>query len=168
MKFFRERRSIAEELGEAGDVLEFIRLLWAVDHELQRTSKHMAAHLGITGPQRFVLRIVGRFPRVTAGQLARLLHVHPSSVTEILRRLEAQGLIRRTQDSDDGRRVLLVLSRRGQSLNQRLEGTIEAAVAHLLSGSDVASLDATRAVLRRLAELLGAVTAGDGRRRDRR
>lgn len=165
MKTVRERSSIAAELGEAGDVLEFIRLLWAVDHELQRTSKHMAAHLGITGPQRFVLRIVGRFPSVTAGHLARLLHVHPSSVTEIMRRLEAQGLIRRNSDSQDGRRVLLVLSRRGQALNQRLEGTIEAAVARLLLESDAAALDATRAVLRRLAELLGEVTTGDHRDR---
>jgi MarR family transcriptional regulator, organic hydroperoxide resistance regulator len=156
-----------DALLDAGEVLEFIRLLWAVAHGLQRTSKHMAMRLGVTGPQRFVLRMIGRFPDVTPGRLARLLHVHPSTLTEILRRLESQNLVQRCHDTQDRRRVLLVLTRRGRALNKRLEGTIEAAVARLLSETDPTTLDASRQVLRRLAELLRAVTAGDRRGRDR-
>jgi len=40
-----------------GDAIDFLRLIWAVDHALQRRSKSMAATLGITGPQRLVIRI---------------------------------------------------------------------------------------------------------------
>ena len=71
-----------------GEQLEFMRLLWAIDHGLQTRSKRMAAALGVTGPQRLVIRIVGRFPGVSAGQLARILHLDPSTLTGILRRLE--------------------------------------------------------------------------------
>ena len=71
-----------------------MRLLWAVDHGLQRRSKRMAATLGVTGPQRLVIRIVGRFPGISAGRLASILHLHPSTLTGILRRLERGGCSR--------------------------------------------------------------------------
>ena len=50
-----------------GEVLEFMRLLWALHHGMQSTSKRMEATLGLTGPQRLVLRLVGRFPGIAAG-----------------------------------------------------------------------------------------------------
>lgn len=43
-----------------------MRLLWATDHALQKTSKRMATTRGITGPQRFALRIVGKCPGICA------------------------------------------------------------------------------------------------------
>jgi len=53
-----------------GPVLEFLRVLWQVDHALQRRSKRMARELGLTGPQRLVLRLVGRFPGLPAGDMS--------------------------------------------------------------------------------------------------
>src|SRR5206468_4578402 len=63
-----------------GAVLDFMRLLWAVDHALQSASKRMEATFGVTGPQRLVVRIVGRFPGIAAGRVAQILHVHPSTL----------------------------------------------------------------------------------------
>ena len=34
------------------DVLQFMQVLWAVVHGLEKTSKRMAGELGVTGPQR--------------------------------------------------------------------------------------------------------------------
>ena len=81
-----------------GDAIDFLRLIWAVDHALQRRSKAMAATLGITGPQRLVIRIIGRFPSIHAKQLAGILHLHPSSLTAVLKRLERRDLVRRWPD----------------------------------------------------------------------
>jgi DNA-binding MarR family transcriptional regulator len=75
-----------------GAVLDFMRLLWAVDHALQSASKRMEANFGMTGPQRLVVRIVGRFPGTPAGRVSQILHVHPSTLTGILKRLEAEEL----------------------------------------------------------------------------
>src|SRR5258708_17032792 len=84
---------IADEKGPAlGAVLDFMRLLWAVDHALQSSSKRMEATYGITGPQRLVVRIVGRFPGIAAGRAAEVLHVHPSTLTGILKRLESPAI----------------------------------------------------------------------------
>src|SRR5258708_10274784 len=86
-----------------GAVVDFMRLLWAVDHSLQSASKRMESIFGITGPQRLVVRIVGRFPGIAAGRVAEILHVHPSTLTGILRRLEARGVLQRRIDPRDGR-----------------------------------------------------------------
>ena len=134
-----------------GDAIDFLRLVWAVDHALQRRSKSMAATLGITGPQRLVIRIIGRFPSIHARQLAEILHLHPSSLTALLKRLERRGLVRRWPDVRDRRRWLLGLTRRGQALNRATPGTIEAAVERLLRNTARRDIDIVRTVLGRLA-----------------
>ena len=60
------------------EVLDFLGLIWNVDHALQSLSKRMSSQSGITGPQRLVLRLIGAFPGSAAGQLAEKLHLHPS------------------------------------------------------------------------------------------
>src|SRR5438034_2717248 len=90
-------------------VLDFMRLLWAIEHGLQRLSKRMEGELGITGPQRLVLRVVGQFPGLSAGELAHIVRLHPSTITGILQRLVARGLLERQRDPADTRRVRLRL-----------------------------------------------------------
>src|SRR5437868_13871614 len=103
-----------DEPDQLGPVLEFMKQLWAVDHGLQSVSKRMEARFGITGPQRLVVRIVGRFPGISAGALAEVLHVHPSTLTGVLRRLETRGMLLRRADPKDARRALFGLTPRGQ------------------------------------------------------
>lgn len=149
-----------------GDAIDFLRLVWAVDHALQRRSKSMAATLGITGPQRLVIRIIGRFPSIHARQLADILHVHPSSLTAILKRLQRRDLIRRWPDERDRRRWLLGLTRQGDAVNRETPGTIEAAVQRMLKTTTRTDRDVTRAVLSKLARELdgGGRTRAIGRR----
>ena len=131
-----------ENVRRMGEVLELMRLLWALDHGLQATSKRMAATLGVTGPQRLVIRIVGRFPRISAGELADILCVHPSTLTGVLQRLESRGLIHRKRDPNDGRRALLSVSKKGLRFDALRTGTVEAAVQRTLSkmaGDKIAS-----------------------------
>jgi MarR family transcriptional regulator, organic hydroperoxide resistance regulator len=135
-----------------GKVLDFMRLIWAVDHGLQSLSKKMHASLGLTGPQRVALRVLGRRPRITAGDLAGILRVHPSTLTGVLHRLEGRGLVRRTRDPEDGRRARLELTPRGRKFDVPSPGTVEAVVARVLSGIPPARI-------RTAAELLAAVAA---------
>lgn len=115
-----------------GEVLDFMRLLWALDHALQSASKRMEAAYGITGPQRLVVRIVGRFPGIAAGRIAEILHVHPSTLTGILKRLEARGVIERKSDPADARRALFGLTNKGRKLDSLRTGVVEQAVRRAL------------------------------------
>lgn len=137
-----------------GDAIDFLGLIWAVDHALHRRSKSMAAALGVTGPQRLVIRIIGRFPSIHAKQLAAILHLHPSSLTAAVTRLERRGLVRRWPDERDRRRWLLGLTRQGQALNRETPGTVEAAVQRVLKTTTRQDLEVVRAVLRKLAHEL--------------
>jgi DNA-binding MarR family transcriptional regulator len=143
-----------ERASGLGDVLDFMRVMWAVDHALQKGSKRMESKLGVTGPQRLVIRVVGRFPMLSAGKLAELLHLHPSTLTGVLKRLERQGLLRRAADPVDARRSLLVLTAKGSRFNDEKHGTIEAAVRRALRSAPRARRDAARAMLGTIARAL--------------
>ncbi|MFP2898534.1 MarR family winged helix-turn-helix transcriptional regulator [Corallococcus sp. 4LFB] len=144
---------------QLGEVLEFMRLLWAVDHGLQSTSKRMESTLGLTGPQRLVIRLVGRFPGITAGTLANILHVHPSTLTGVLKRLEKRGLLERKSDPLDGRKALFALTDAGRALDIPSEGTVESAVQRVLARMPRDRIVFTQEVLTALAEELGGLSA---------
>ena len=135
-----------------GPVLEFMRALWALDHALQSASKRMETQLGVTAPQRLVVRIVGRFPGISAGEVAEILHVHPSTLTGVLKRLEARGIVTRRADPRDARRALLALTARGRELDRLRSGTVEAVVRRVLQRLPSGSVRSARA----LAEALTA------------
>ncbi len=83
------------------DVLRFMRLIWAVDHELERVSKRMEDRIGLTIPQRLSLLLIGQNPGILASELAEVLHLHRGTLSGILRRLEHAGYIERTVDVRD-------------------------------------------------------------------
>jgi DNA-binding MarR family transcriptional regulator len=148
------RVELPQALPPLGEVLEFLRLIWAVHHGLERTSKKMDVSLGITGPQRLVLRIVGRFPGIPAGRLAEILHVHPSTLTGVLKRLERRGFIERRADPRDARRASLGLTARGRRLDVVTVGTVESAVDRALHAAGTNQVRAAGRVLRILADTL--------------
>jgi MarR family transcriptional regulator, organic hydroperoxide resistance regulator len=142
------------------DVLQFMQLLWAVVHGLEKTSKRMRGAIGVTGPQRLVLRVVGLFPGLSAGDLATILHIHPSTLTGVLQRLVTQGLLERVDDPRDRRRAILRLTPGGTRANAVRRGTVESALAKGLAETGKSDRDATRRVLERLARHLD-VAAGE-------
>ncbi len=138
-----------------GSVLDFMRMLWALDHALQSASKRMEASFGVTGPQRLVVRIVGRFPGIAAGRVAEILHVHPSTLTGILKRLEARGVLQRRADPRDGRRALFALTTKGRRLDTVRTGAVEQAVRRVLA-KEPGKVAAAQEILAALSEELDA------------
>jgi DNA-binding MarR family transcriptional regulator len=137
-----------------GPVLGFMRLLWAVEHGLSRMSRRMERDLGATGLQLLVVRLVGRRPGITAGVLAETLHLHPSTLTEVLRRLTERGLLERRADPADARRALFWLTRKGRALEALRSGTGEARVRVALASLADDERAAAARVLDRVAQAL--------------
>lgn len=155
----RQGISYRDPAASLPDVLQFMQVLWAVVHGLEKTSKRMAGDLGVTGPQRLALRVIGLFPGVSAGDLATILHVHPSTLTGVLQRLAAQRWLRRVDDPRDRRRAILRLTTSGARINARRRGTVESAVAEVLDGVSAKDREATMRVLEGLAHQLGSAAA---------
>ena len=134
--------------------LQFMRWLWAIDHGLQSLSKRMRTTIGLTGPQRLVVRVLGRASELSAGELAAVLHVHQSTLTAILERLEQDGIVSRVSASDDRRRAVLSLTADGRALDRAKRGTVEAAVRRALVRVSPSAVAATVRVLSAVAHEL--------------
>lgn len=107
--------------------------LWSLVHALDVRSKRMARTIGVTGPQRLAMRIVGRHPRSTAGEIAAILEIHASTLTGILARLESRRMIAREVDPEDRRRARFMLTAAGARVDGERKGTVEAAVKRALA-----------------------------------
>ncbi|TDC24314.1 MarR family winged helix-turn-helix transcriptional regulator [Kribbella albertanoniae] len=66
-----------------------------------------------------VLLTFSRRGSLPLGKMGERLQVHPTSVTSIVRRLEAAGLVTRTPHPDDGRAVLCEITQDGRDLVER-------------------------------------------------
>ncbi len=129
-----------------------MQLLWAVAHGLESASQRMRVSVGVTSPQRLVLRLIAHFGQATPADLAAMLHVDRSSLSGVLARLESAGFVGRTRDPKDGRRAILTLSPRGQALNDWRVGTVEESVRRLLRRLAPDKVAAAREVLGALAQ----------------
>lgn len=116
----------------AGETLQFMQRLWHLGHALDVASKRMARTIGVTGPQRLVLRVVGLHPEISAQRIALTLGMHPSTLTGVLARLEARALIARSPDATDRRRSRFRLTPAGRALDRARKGTVEAAISRAL------------------------------------
>jgi DNA-binding MarR family transcriptional regulator len=138
-------------------ILDFMRLLWGIEHRLQSASKRMESALGITGPQRLVLRVVARFPGMSAKDLAHVVRLHPSTVTGVLQRLVQKKLLAREIDPADTRRVRLFVRPEAKRFTRPAGGTVESAVARALSTVPSKDIASARRVLGVIAASLGQI-----------
>jgi DNA-binding MarR family transcriptional regulator len=138
-----------------GPTVEFMRHLWRLNHALERFSRRMEASWGVTAQQRMIVRCVGRYPGITANQLARQLHVDAGTISAALGRLERKGLLERRRADRDRRRLTLGLTAEGRGIDQ-VAGSLERAVESLLEVSSAEDLSSTRRILESLTMLLEA------------
>lgn len=88
------------------------RILQAVDLHGRR----LKARHGLTGPQIICLREIHRGVSLNPGQLARNVGLKPPTVTGIVDRLEARGLVTRRRRHRDKRQVRIELTDTGDAV----------------------------------------------------
>lgn len=86
---------------------------------IQRTYKPLLDALGLTYPQYLVLNLLWAEDRQLVGRLAEQLALESSTLTPLLQRLEAAGLVDRTRDPGNARQVIVALTAAGLALEQK-------------------------------------------------
>ena len=71
---------------------------------------------GLTGPRLSALSVIVFGGPITLGGLATAEQVKPPTMTRLVRALEAEGLVRREADPEDGRVVRLRATAKGENL----------------------------------------------------
>jgi len=75
--------------------------------------------LGLTHPQYLVMLALWQYAPLRFGDLAQLLHLDPATLTPLVKRLEAQGLVERRPVDGDERTFTLSPSPAGVALRER-------------------------------------------------
>lgn len=88
-------------------------------------SRQLATSHGLTGPQMLCLREITTHGSLTTGTLARGMALSPATLTGILDRLEARGLVSRERRPEDKRRVLVSLTPHGRQMALELPSPLQ-------------------------------------------
>jgi MarR family transcriptional regulator, organic hydroperoxide resistance regulator len=110
----------------------------------------LLAPLGLTHPQYLVMLALWERAPLRVADLAARLSLEPATLSPLLKRLEAHGLVRRDRDPQDERALAVALTPAGVTARAQADG-IPAAVMQRL-GMDVAELERLRDSLTRVID----------------
>ena len=77
--------------------------------------------LGLTHPQYLVMLALWQYGPLSVKDLSGLLQLDPGTLSPLLKRLEAAGLLRRERDPKDQRNLALALTDKGRALRAEAE-----------------------------------------------
>ncbi len=89
---------------------------YATAHAFNRVYKPLLEPLGLTYPQYLVMLVLWGGDDLTVKQIGHSLHLDSGTLTPLLKRLEAAGLVQRTRDTRDERQVRIHLTAKGRDL----------------------------------------------------
>lgn len=116
--------------------------LYGASMAMTRVYKPMLDRIGITYPQYLVLHALWEEDGRTIGQLADRLALESSTITPLVKRLEAAGIVKRTRDPKDERHVHVLLAPPGEALKADAECLAETIFARTgLSMEDMRALN---------------------------
>lgn len=93
--------------------------LYSTSLALTKIYKPLLQALGLTYPQYLAMLVLWEQQGLTVSEVSARLLTDPGSLTPLLKRLEAEGLISRTRSRDDERVVLLHLTEQGRALHEK-------------------------------------------------
>ena len=110
--------------------------------------------MGLTHPQYLVMLALWQHEPLSVRSLSDLLQLDPGTLSPLLKRLEASGLVRRARDTHDERALAVTLTDKGRALRSEAEQVPPAILSKL--GMD---LDELRALHETLIHVIGAAQA---------
>jgi len=98
----------------------------------QAYQPHLDA-LGITYPQYLVLMVLWETDSITVNEITHRLILNTNTVTPVLKRMEAQGILTRQRSETDERKVIVALTPQGKQLQAEAASIPEKLAASLVS-----------------------------------
>ncbi len=116
--------------------------------------KPLLEPMGLTHPQYLVMLALWQYEPVSVRDLSEMLQLDPGTLSPLLKRMEASGLLRRGRDARDERALAITLTPAGRALRSEGEKVPPAVVARL--GMDAGEL---RAVHESLSQVIAVAHA---------
>jgi DNA-binding MarR family transcriptional regulator len=122
--------------------------LYSASMAIQRLYKPVLDSLSLTYPQYLVMNVLWREGSQTVGTIAQHLALESSTLTPLLKRLEAAGLVKRARNPDNERQVIISLTSQGTAL--RVKASCLNAALLKASGQTPSELSALNQQVRQL------------------
>ena len=106
--------------------------------------------MGLTHPQYLVMLALWQHGELSVKELSALLQLDPGTLSPLVKRLEAAGLLRRARNPNDERSLAIALTDEGRALRAEAERIPAGIVARL--GMDVDELTALHGALTRVID----------------
>ncbi|GAA1761219.1 MarR family transcriptional regulator [Nocardioides hankookensis] len=94
--------------------------LYAASRAITREYTELLAEVGLTYPQYLVMLALWGTPSLSVSEIGRRLQLDSGTLTPLLKRLEAAGLVTRARDPEDERRVIVTLTADGRALQHEV------------------------------------------------
>lgn len=133
--------------------LAVIRELNRAQQAFQCLDARLLREHDLTVPQADLLFTLGNTEGMTFGELGERTLTTKGTLTGVVDRLEARGLVRRAPHPCDRRSTLAVLTPEGQGLFERIFPAHVARLAERFEGVPVEEVEEMARVLRRIREL---------------
>lgn len=95
---------------------QFCFALYSASHAVTKTYKPLLDRLGLTYPQYLVMLVLWEQDAILVKDIGARLFLDSGTLTPLLKRLEANGLVERRRDAHDERQVRISLSAAGRAL----------------------------------------------------
>ena len=99
--------------------------LYSTSLAMTKVYRPLLDELGLTYPQYLVLLVLWEYDGLAIGELGERVALDSGTLTPLLKRMQAQGLVERTRSAADERLVLITLTRQGADLRERAEAVHE-------------------------------------------
>ncbi|MBA4109388.1 MAG: MarR family transcriptional regulator [Leptothrix sp. (in: Bacteria)] len=131
--------------------------LYSASLAMTKLYKPLLAPLGLTYPQYLVMMVLWEHADLTVNDLGKRLQLDSGTLTPLLKRLEAAGLVQRQRDQQDERRVRVTLTASGLALKNEAQAIPQAVGCQLdMTNQELMSLRTTLSDLRRRLSPAGA------------
>jgi MarR family transcriptional regulator, organic hydroperoxide resistance regulator len=128
--------------------------LYAATRAMTRTYRERLGPIGLTYPQYLVLIVLWENDGLTISQLGQRLLLDSGTLTPLLKRLEAAGVVNRNRRESDEREVEIWLTDKGRDMQRGAAGARELVVCRLAMPE--AEIAALRRELMDIVDRLGA------------
>ena len=90
---------------------------------------------GLTYPQYLVLLVLWEKDAQPVNDIAKRLLLETNTVTPLLKRMEAEGIVTRSKGKEDARQIIVKLTKKGQDFQKKLSSVPETVGSAVICGS---------------------------------
>jgi DNA-binding MarR family transcriptional regulator len=88
---------------------------------MNKVYRKLLRKLGLTYPQYLVMLVLWERDELMVSEIGERLFLDSTTLTPLLKRLEASGLVSRTRAANDERQVIITLTRQGRALKSQAQ-----------------------------------------------